>query len=151
MNKSLKPSPVVTSVERPFWDAANKGQLVLQKCVDCNKIIFYPRLFCPHCHSAALTWKKASGKGTVYTYTVVCSNSHSAFLDDIPFVIAIVKLEEGVQMLSNIVGCRPEEVTCDMPVEVVFERLNEEFILPQVQTCLISHQETFHDESEKVR
>ena len=131
MNKPLKPSPVVSSVERPFWDAARKGELVLQKCLDCNKFIFYPRIFCPHCHSDALTWVKASGKGKVYTYTVVFSNPPSAFLQDIPFIIAIIKLAEGVQMLSNIVGCRPEEVTCDMPVEVVFEKLNDEFTLPK--------------------
>lgn len=131
MTQSLKPSPVVTSVERPFWDAARKGDLILQKCVDCNRFIFYPRIYCPHCHSAALTWEKASGKGKVYTYTVVLSNSHSSFLADIPFVIAIVKLDEGVQMLSNIVDCRPEDAACDMPVEVVFEKLNDEFTLPK--------------------
>jgi hypothetical protein len=131
MTQSLKPSPVVTVVERPFWDAAKKGDLIIQKCVDCNQLIFYPRIYCPHCHSAALTWEKASGKGKVYTYTVVVNNPHSSFLADMPFVIAIVKLEEGVQMLSNIVGCRPEDVTCDMPVEVVFEKLNDEFTLPK--------------------
>lgn len=131
MNRPVKPSPAVSSVERPFWDATRDGKLILQKCVDCNKFIFYPRIYCPHCHSAALTWEKASGKGKIYTYTVVNSNSHSAFLGDIPFVIAIIKLDEGVQMLSNVIGCRPEEVTCDMPVEVFFEKLNAEFTLPK--------------------
>jgi len=131
MDKSLKPLPSVSSVEWPFWDAAKRGELVLQKCLECNKFIFYPRNFCPHCHSDSLTWEKASGKGRIYTYTVVWSNSPSAFLQDIPFVIAIIKLDEGVQMLSNIVGCRPEEVACDMPVEVVFEKLNDEFTLPK--------------------
>jgi len=130
MNKQLRLSPSVTSVEFPFWDAAKKGKLVIQKCMDCNKFVFYPRIYCPHCHSAALVWEEASGKGKIYTYTVVHSNCHSSFLEDLPFIIAIIKLDEGVQMLSNIIGCRPEDLTCDMPVEVTFEKLNDEFTLP---------------------
>ena len=126
-----KPSPVVNPWSQPFWDAAREEKLVIQHCKDCGANIFYPRIACPQCFSDNLEWIQASGKGTVYTYTVVVSNSPSAFIADMPFVIAIVKLEEGVQMLSNIVGCKPEDVRCDMPVEVVFEKLNEEFKLPK--------------------
>ncbi len=130
MEKPKKPSPIVNPIAKPYWDAAREDRFVLQKCSDCGQFIFYPRLFCPHCHSDNLTWERASGKGTVYSYTVVLSNPPSPFLDDVPYVVAIIRLEEGVQMLSNIVSCRPEEVCCDMPVEVVFERLNDEFKLP---------------------
>ena len=93
--------------------------------------IFYPRIACPHCFSDKVEWVQASGKGTVYSYTVVTNNAPSAFIQDMPFVIAIVKLEEGVQMLSNIVECDPEDVSCDMPVEVIFEKLNQDFTLPK--------------------
>lgn len=126
-----KPIPVVSNWSKPFWDAAREEKLVIQHCQDCGKNIFYPRIACPQCFSDNLDWIKASGKGTVYTYTVVESNAPSTFIADMPFVIALVKLAEGVQMLSNIVGCKPEDVRCDMPVEVVFEKLNEEFNLPK--------------------
>ena len=126
-----KPSPVVNPWSQPFWDAAREEKLVIQHCKDCGANIFYPRIACPQCFSDNVEWIQASGKGTVYTYTVVESNSPSAFAADIPYVVAVVKLAEGVQMLSNIVGCKPEDVRCDMPVEVVFEKLNEEFKLPK--------------------
>jgi uncharacterized protein len=126
-----KPVPVVSNWSQPFWDAAREERLVIQHCKDCGKNIFYPRIACPQCFSDNLEWINASGKGTVFTYTVVESNAPSTFIADMPFVIAIVKLAEGVQMLSNIVGCKPEDVRCDMPVEVVFEKLNEEFTLPK--------------------
>ncbi|MBI9091624.1 MAG: Zn-ribbon domain-containing OB-fold protein [Desulfobacterium sp.] len=126
-----KPVPVVNPWAKPFWDAANKEKLVFQHCKGCDKNIFYPRIACPECFSDDLEWIEASGKGRVYTYTVVESNAPSAFVGDMPYVIAIVKLEEGVQFLSNIVGCDPHSVVCEMPVEVVFERLNDAFTLPK--------------------
>lgn len=126
-----KPIPVVSNWAKPFWDAAREDKLIIQHCQDCGANIFYPRIACPQCFSDNLDWIKASGKATVYTYTVVESNAPSTFIADMPFVIAVVKLAEGVQMLSNIVGCKPEDVRCDMPVEVVFEKLNEEFNLPK--------------------
>jgi len=127
MDIPKKPVPIVNPWARPFWEAARENKLIFQRCKDCEKNVFYPRIACPHCFSDNLEWVEASGKGTVYTY-----NAPSAFMNDMPFVIAVVKLEEeGVQMLTNIVGCEPEEVRCDMPVEVVFEKLDNEFTLPK--------------------
>ncbi len=126
-----KPVPIVNPWAKPFWDAARENKLTYQKCKDCNKNIFYPRIACPHCFSDNLEWVEASGKGIVYSYTVVENNSPSAFIEDTPYVVAIIKLEEGIQMLSNIVGCDPYKVTCDMPVTVTFEKLNDEFTLPK--------------------
>jgi uncharacterized OB-fold protein len=131
MQAPKKPVPEVNPWAKPFWEAAREKKLIIQKCPDCNKHIFYPRLLCPHCFSENLEWVAASGKGTIYSYTVVMNNSPSAFINDVPYVVALIKLNEGVQMLSNIVECDPEEVTCDMPVEVTFEKLNEEFTLPK--------------------
>ena len=79
-----------------------------------------------HCHD-----RNACGRGTVYSYTVVEANAPSAFAGDVPYVVAVIRLEEGVQMLSNVVGCELSQLRCDMPVEVTFERLNEEFTLPK--------------------
>jgi uncharacterized OB-fold protein len=131
MNIPQKPSPIVNDWARPFWDAAKEHRLIIQKCADCGKYVFYPRLTCPHCFSDHLEWVDASGKGTVYSCTVVETNAPSAFMNDIPYVVAVVELEEGVRMLSNIVGCNPHDVKCDLPVEVTFEELNEEFTLPK--------------------
>jgi uncharacterized OB-fold protein len=131
MDAPKKPVPQVNPVAQPFWDAAREGRLVFQKCDDCGEYIFYPRQLCPHCHSQELGWAKVSGRGSVYSYTVVKSNSPSYFLADIPYVVAIIQLDEGVRMLSNVVGCDPDSVRCDMPVEVVFEKLDDEFTLPK--------------------
>jgi uncharacterized OB-fold protein len=132
MDEPTKPLPIVNPWARPFWDATREGKLVFQRCEDCGKNIFYPRIACPHCFSDRVVWVEASGKGKIYTYTVVENNAPSAFLGDMPFIIAIVKLEEeGVQMLTNIVDCDPAVVRCDMPVQVSFEKLNDEFTLPK--------------------
>ena len=131
MDTPQKPVPIVNPWVKPFWDAAREEKLIIQKCQDCNHHIFYPRIACPHCFSDKVEWVEASGKGTVYSFTVVTNNAPSAFIADMPFVIAIVKLEEGVQMLSNIIKCDPGDVVCDMPVEVTFEKLDDEFTLPK--------------------
>ena len=131
MTASRKPVPVVTPWGKPFWDSAKLEKLMIQKCKGCERLVFYPRLACPHCLSGDLDWVEVSGKGTVYSYTIVQSNAPTPFKGDMPYVVAIVRLEEGVQMLTNIVGCDPEEVTCDMPVEVTFEKLDDDFTLPK--------------------
>ncbi len=131
MNISAKPVPVVNSWTMDFWKGANEGKLMIQSCKDCSKHIFYPRMSCPFCFSDKLEWAESAGKGNIYTYTIVRSNAPSAFIADMPFVIAVVRMEDGVQMLTNIVGCDPEEVYCEMPVQVTFEKLTEEFTLPK--------------------
>jgi len=73
----------------------------------------------------------ASGKGKIYTFTVYHQAFHKSFANDLPYVTAIVELDEGPRLLSNIVGCSPEEIRCDMPVEVIWQDINEEFTLPK--------------------
>lgn len=130
MARPKKPVPVVQPWARPFWDATKQHKLMLQHCNTCDHPIHYPRIACPHCSSDDLGWREASGRGTIYTYTVVESNAPSAFIAEIPYVVAVIRLEEGVQMLSNIVGCDPSELRCDQQVEVEFAPLDEEFTLP---------------------
>lgn len=131
MQAPKKPVPIVNDWASPFWEAAREERLILQQCKDCESHIFYPRMACPHCSSENLAWVEASGNGTVYSYTVVENNAPSAFINDVPYVVAVVHLAEGVQMLSNIVGCDPADVRCDMPVRVTFEKLDDEFTLPK--------------------
>ncbi len=131
-----KPLPVVQPWARPYWDAALEHRLTLQHCESCDRTIHYPRIACPHCGSENLNWREASGRGTVYSYTVVESNAPSPFLVDMPYVVAIVELAEGVRMLTNLVDCDHATLCCDMQVEVVFEKLSEEFVLPKFRPAL---------------
>ena len=131
MDTPQRPVPVVNPWAKPYWDAAREERFIIQKCTDCGSHIFYPRIACPDCFSDNVDWVEASGKGTVYAYTVVENNCPSAFVQKVPYVVAVVKLEEGVQLLTNIVDCDPYQVRCDMPVRVTFEKLDDEFTLPQ--------------------
>lgn len=126
-----KPSPVVNQWARPFWEACRDHKLTAQQCERCNKHIFYPRIACPHCGSDDLVWRELSGRGKIYSFTLVENNAPSAFVQDVPYVVAVIKLEEGIQMLSNIVNCDFSTLACEMPVKVCFEVLNDEFTLPK--------------------
>jgi uncharacterized OB-fold protein len=121
-----RPLPQPTRISAPFWRAAAEGRLLLQFCRPCRSFIYYPRPFCPSCWREDLEWREASGRGRVYTYTVVRRAATPAFADKVPYVLAIVELEEGPRMVTNIVGCRPEEVRVGMPVRAVFEKFSED-------------------------
>jgi uncharacterized OB-fold protein len=126
-----KPLPQPDADTRPFWEGCKKHELRFQKCSKCGHVRWPPSILCPACHATDTAWIKASGKGTVYTFAVYHRAFHKAFQDDIPYVTAAIELEEGPRLLSNIVGCRPEEVYCDMPVEVTWEDVTKEFSLPK--------------------
>jgi len=133
MKEYKKPLPVPTPWSKPFWDGCKKHELLIQKCQDCQKAIFYPKMFCPQCLSSNLQWIKASGRGKIYSYMVVYSYQPTEFEGDLPYVVAIIDLEEGVRLMSNITGCPPEKVKCDMKVKVVFDDVTENFTLPKFQ------------------
>ena len=124
MSDYFKPLPNPTPTSRPFWDAARRHELQLQRCAACGKFIYYPRDRCPHCFSDRLEWRRVSGRGKVYSYTVVRRASSRAFADA-PYVLAIVELAEGPRMTTNIVA-PPEQVRVEMPVEVVFDDVTPE-------------------------
>ncbi|GBD12352.1 hypothetical protein HRbin24_00359 [bacterium HR24] len=121
-----RPLPRPTRISAPFWRGAAEGKLLLQRCRRCGLFIYYPRPFCPRCLAEELEWHEASGRGRVYTYTVVRRAATPAFAAMVPYVLAIVELEEGPRLVTNIVGCRPEEVRVEMPVRATFERLSDE-------------------------
>jgi hypothetical protein len=128
-----KPLPQPSRWTRRYWEAAKEHKLVIQRCRACNSYVFYPKLYCVACFSDELEWVEASGKGKVYSYTEMMNSPVSSFEEDLPFVIAIIELEEGVRMLSHVVNCDPGDLTCDMDVEVVFEDIDHEFALPKFQ------------------
>lgn len=124
--------PQPTPETQPFWDGAKQGELRLQRCQECANVIFPPRSFCPRCTGRKLSWFRASGRGTVYSY-VIHHRPVPGFTP--PYSIAVVQLEEGPRMMTNIVNCpqTPEAIELDMPVEVVFTRISEELSLPLFQ------------------
>lgn len=112
--------PVPDLETAPYWEATAQGRLLIKRCRACAEPYFYPRNHCPRCWSLDTEWIEASGRGAVYTFTIVYQNDLPPFRDRLPYVVAIVELEEGVRMTSNVEGCEPEDVRCGMPVRVSF-------------------------------
>lgn len=133
MAKQQFPLPVIDGDSKIYWESCKNNKLMIQKCEDCGQHIFYPRQLCPHCMSENLAWVESSGKGIIYSYTVVHRPRHPAFMDKVPYVVALITLEEGVRMMSNIINIDVDQVRCGMPVEVVFEPINDEITLPKFQ------------------
>jgi uncharacterized OB-fold protein len=130
-----KPLPAITSEAKPFWDAALQNQLVMQRCNDCKAWIWTPRPLCNECGSERIEWTPMSGKGAVYSFTVIRQvvgrAASKSFEPDIPYVVAWVDLDEGPRMITNIVGCPVEAVNLGMKVSVVFDKASDEIWLPK--------------------
>ena len=119
MSEYIKPLPKPSPTSRPFWEAAKKHGLKLQRCGACRHYIYYPRDRCPNCFSDRLSWERVSGRGTLYSYTTVYRASSRSFADA-PYVLAIVELEEGPRMTTNIVAA-PDKLKVGMPVAAFFD------------------------------
>ena len=111
------PSPNFDTQE--FWDATAEGRFLLKRCDDCGVVIWYPRFLCPDCSSTNTSWFEATGKGTVYSYTVP-RRGNGPYREAAPFVVAYVELEEGPRILTNLVDVAIEDLAVGMPVEVVW-------------------------------
>jgi uncharacterized OB-fold protein len=129
--------PPVGPDSAPFWEATRKGRLLVQWCTACDRGIFYPRAFCPLCGATTavgegITWRTASGRATVYSYTVEQNPAATGatFSGGEPYVVALVELEEGVRMLTNVVGCPPDQVTVGLAVTLTWEPLSDGRQLP---------------------
>ena len=123
------PRPLSPELTRPFWEAARRHELVMPRCKTCDYLFFYPRSECPHCFSTNLEWVKVSGRGRLHSYTIVQQPANPAFRDDVPYVYAVVQLEEGPRIVSNIVQCNPDTLRVDMPLETVFDDVTPEWTL----------------------
>ena len=126
------PIPVPTPETRTFWEAARRHELVLQRCQTCGRYVFYPRAACPHCLGAELVWEPVSGRGRVHTFTVV-HRGLKGFPLGPPYVIAIVELDEGPRLMTNLVDVEPDpaKIEIGMRVAVVFEDVSEAIALPR--------------------
>jgi uncharacterized OB-fold protein len=127
------PAPFVNPEVKQFWDATADGRLLLPRCQDCQAVIWFPRPFCPECASTNIDWFQASGRGTVYSYTV--NRRGQADMPDYRnagvYVLAYVELEEGPRVMTNIVDCDPDSVQIGQQVEVVFHDTGQGTALPR--------------------
>ena len=126
-----KPLPAVTEDGAPYWEAAKEGRLVAQRCNACGHLRFPPSILCPRCLADDTQWVTLSGRGTIYSFIIVHRPQHPAFFADAPYNVAIVELEEGIRMHTNVVDCPNEDLRIGMPVEVVFEQIDDEVTLPK--------------------
>lgn len=125
------PAPVVNPETKPFWDASAGGRLVLKRCISCQGVIWYPRAMCPECGSMDTEWFDASGRGTVYSFTINYKGDGPYRFA--PYVLAYVELEEGPRMMTNVIGTDPSDVFIGQSVKVVFDPTGEGPALPRFQ------------------
>ena len=122
------PLPRPTKLSGPHWNACREGKLLVQQCGDCETYVFIPQAQCTSCYSQNLAWVESSGRGTVYSSTTVHRPQRLEF--EVPYTVAIIELEEGWYMLSNVIGCPHEDIEVGMPVEVTFQKMSDEITLP---------------------
>ena len=127
-NDEGRPLPRRTPISAPYFDALREGRLRLQRCPR-DGFFFYPRSRCPECLGDDWAWEDVSGRGTVYSFTVDRVGLDPAQRSRIPLVIAIIELEEGPRLTSNVVGCTPEAVSVGLPVVATFEDLGSETLV----------------------
>lgn len=127
--------PRPTPLSQPWWDACRDGKLLIQRCTGCGHTQFYPRTICTACGSAAVDWARASGRATVLSYTVVRQAVSPAYKPEVPYIIALVELEEGPVMMSTLAGCEPDDAHVGMAVKVRFEEWAETITMPLFQPC----------------
>ena len=124
-------TPHVDWETRAYWEGAGRGELVLQRCRDCAVVQHRPRGLCATCLSSSIEHFVASGRGEVYTFSIVRQNQMPGFRDHLPYVVAYVELEEGPQILTHVVGCDPESVRIEMAVQVDFVSTGEDRGVPR--------------------
>ena len=138
MTVSRAPLPQPTPESKPFFDALNERRLLIQRCEDCGHAYYYPRPFCPACLSGSVEWEQASGRGKLYSFVI---NQRAAPGFVAPYIIAVVELDEGPRMMTNLVDVEPdpELVRCEMPVEIVFDDVDDDFTLPRFRPIEVSY------------
>ena len=126
-----KPLPEITDANRPFWEGLRAGRLLLQECDRCGHVRYPISHVCPECLEAGHQWVAMSGRGEVFSYVVFHQVYNKAFADDVPYNVALVQLDEGPRMFSNVVGVPNDQVSVGTRVRIVFDPVTEEVTLPR--------------------
>lgn len=133
MSEYVKPIPQADGSTQPYWDSLKAHQMKIQKCNDTGKFFFYPRGMSPFTLSDNVSWEPVSGKGVVHAFTIIHQHRAAGFVDELPYVVAMVELDEGARMMTNIVDVEPdpEHVKIGMPVDLVYDDITDEVTLPK--------------------
>lgn len=118
--------PLIEDESAPFWDGLKDGKVLIKRCSACGAHHFYPRPFCPTCWSDEVEWVEASGRATVYSYSTVYVNDLPPFGPQVPYVAAVVDLEEGPRMMTRLVDCTKDDITIGMAVEALTTELDDD-------------------------
>ncbi len=137
MSAYPKPLPDLTGPMKPFWEAARRHELVVQRCVGCGAHRFPARDLCSRCLSREVEWVRVSGRGSVFSWAVMHQVYHPGFADDVPYPIVIVELEEGARLVSNLIDCPVADIRAGMPVEATFDDVTPEVTLPKFRPCTL--------------
>ncbi len=129
-----RPMPAADEDSEPFFHGARAGKLMLMRCRSCGAYRYPSRDRCDMCWSTDTAWVQASGKGTVYTFGIMHQLYHPGFKDELPYNVVVIELAEGPRLYSNLVGVANEQIRVGMPVEVTFERINDEISLPKFRS-----------------
>ena len=126
-----RPLPTPDEASQPFFDAAKDGKLLLKYCTACSRYMNYAAEFCDACLSHDLEWKESSGKGTVYSFVIMHQVIHPGFAGVVPYNVAVVELEDGPRLHTNLIDIENDQIQVDMPVEVTFDVLENEVTVPK--------------------
>jgi uncharacterized OB-fold protein len=129
------PAPIPDLDTKPFWDGCLERRFLVPTCADCKAPRWPPGPLCPVCRCERTVWVDASGRGTVYSWVVVTHPVHPVIADQVPYVVAVIELAEGVRVVGNVAGCSPDDVTPDMPVELYFEDVADGFVRPNFRAA----------------
>ena len=130
--KASKPRPRPAPESQPFWEAARAHRLLLPRCNACGKFWFPPSRRCPHCLSSDFVWAETSGRGRIYSFVVFHRAYHPAWEGKVPYTVALIELDEGPVMLSNVIGVDVDDakLAVGLPVAVAFEAVDESLAIP---------------------
>lgn len=131
--QSTLPEPVANADSAPYWDAARERRLLIRSCGACGTKHFMPRYLCPACWSDQLEWVPSAGKGSVHSFSIIRRAPVATFAQKVPYVVALIDLDEGPRMVTNIVGDDALSVRIGERVEVTFEERGDGAMLPQFQ------------------
>lgn len=126
----VRPMPLMDGLTRQFYEWCGRGELRFQRCSRCATWRHVPRELCAECGSFDHEWVRSSGKGTLFTYTIVARALHPAFANAVPYAATVVELDEGVRILSNVIDCPPGQLRIGMPLHVDFEPQADSITLP---------------------
>lgn len=131
MPEISKPVPAITPEMAEFFAGARAGRLMVQKCEACGTLRFPSHELCSKCNSTRSKWVEVSGRGEVFSFNIMHQVYHPAFASEVPYAVVVVELEEGCKFVSNLLGVKPHDIRCGMPVEVSFEKISEDVSLPK--------------------